>query len=528
MVNLGRRSLLAGGAAATLARPALGQSMRARVLRIVPQADLANLDPVWTTAVVTTSHGYAVFDTLYALDAQLRAQPQMAEGHDVSNDQRTWTIRLRQGLKFHDGEPVRARDCVASLIRWSKRDSFGQMLAQQVDDWGAADDATIRIKLKKPFTPLLEALGKAGSTVPFMMPERLARTDATTQITDMVGSGPYRFLPDEWAAGSRAAYARNEAYLPRNEPASFMAGGKRAYFDRIEWLTIPDPSTATAALINGEVDWLELSLPDLNPMLSRNKDVTVAPVDAFGLVSFLRFNCLDTPFSNGKLRHALLGAIDQSDYMQAVAGDAIRWQRCASMFPCGMPFSRELGAEFLRSPRDLQKTRAAVAASGYAGERAVIMSPTDFPSIAPLGVITADAFGKAGINVELQSMDWGTLVQRRASKAPTASGGWSIFHSWTSAVAMSNPALNAYVRGLGATGFFGWFESASIEKYTNDWLAAQTDSERQALFDTIQQEAWAAPPFIPLGQYYPTTALRADLTGRIAASNPLPWSIRRA
>ncbi|MEO3475350.1 ABC transporter substrate-binding protein [Roseomonas sp. CAU 1739] len=527
MISTRRRTVLAVPVAAALARPAWAQSPATRTLRLVPQADLANLDPIWTPAAVTNNHGYAIFDTLYALDERLLVRPQMAESHLVTDDRLIWTIRLRPGLVFHDGEPVRARDCVASLLRWSRRDGFGQMLARATEVWEAPDDRTIRIRLKTPFPRLLEALGKRSIFTPFIMPERLAQTEPTRQVTEMIGSGPYRFIRSEWSSGNRAVYARHEAYVPRDEPASLLAGGKRAHFDRIEWTIIPDASTATSALLRGEVDWLEQTMPDLNPMMTRNRQLRVEPLDQYGILSFLRFNTLVPPFDNPALRRAVLGAIDQDAYMQAVTGGNIRWQRCASMFPCGVPFSREVGAPLLQSPPDLAKAREAIAAAGYAGQRVVIMNPSDFASIAPLGEITADALAKAGMTVDLQTMDWGTLVQRRASRSPVEAGGWNVFHSWAPATSMMTPAFNDYVRGLGAGGYFGWYENPRIEAMIGDWLNAATDEAQQAIYDAVQAETWAAPPTIMLGQYFPTTAYRGDLTGRIPTSSPLPWNIRR-
>ncbi|MCW3475029.1 ABC transporter substrate-binding protein [Limobrevibacterium gyesilva] len=523
-----RRTLLAGAGAALLAAPAIAQPARARTLRMVPQTSLTALDPVWTTASVTSAHGYAVFDTLYSVDSNLRPQPQMAEGHDVSADGRVWQIRLRDGLKFHDGEAVRAADCVASLVRWSKRDSFGQTLARFVDAWEAADDRTIRIRLNRPFAPLLDAIAKPASVVAFIMPERLAKTDANTAITEMVGSGPFRFLKDEFVAGSRVAYARFEGYVPRQEPANFMAGGKRAFFDRIEWQIIPDPATAAGALRNNEVDWWELAHPDLIPLFARDSGVKVTQVDDLGFISILRFNALVPPFNNPKLRAAVLAAVDQADYMRAVNGENVRWHNCAAMFPCGIPFVKELGAGVMNQPRDLARARAAIRAAGYGGERVVVMNPADFPSIAPLGEVTADLLKQLGMNVDLQQMDWGTLGQRRTSKAGVDAGGWNIFHTWTNSVSITNPALNYYVRGQGQAGWFGWYENAEVERLTDAWSQAATDAEKQVIFDAIQRQAFETAPIIPLGQYYPATAHRSNIVDRIPATNPLPWNIRRA
>jgi peptide/nickel transport system substrate-binding protein len=359
------------------------------------------------------------------------------------------------------------------------------------------------------------------------MPERLAKTDANTQVSEVVGSGPYRFLRDEYVSGSRVAYARFDGYQPRAEPADFISGGKRAHFERVEWTIMPDAATAAAALRNDEIDWWEFALPDLAPVLARDSGIKVAQVDDLGFISILRFNALNPPFNNAKLRHEVLASIDQADYMRAVNGDTVRWQRCASFFPCGLPFVNEVGASIMNTPRDIAKSREAIKAAGYNGERVVLMNPGDFPSIAPLGEITADRLQRIGMNVDLQTMDWGTLGQRRTSKAPIDQGGWNIFHTWTTSNSITNPALNYYVRGQGATGWFGWFENAEIERLTDEWSQATTDAAKQAAFDGIQRISLETAPIVPLGQYYPVTAHRASLVDRVPATNALPWNIRR-
>jgi len=519
-----RRAVLAGAGAA-LAAPALAQAPAARTLRFVPQTSLTALDPIWTTASVTTGHGYHVFDTLFGVGRDLQPRPQMAEGAALSDDGRTWTIRLRPGLRFHNGEPVRAQDCTASLQRWAKRDSFGQVLARTVDAWEAADDRTLRIRLNRPFPPLLAALSKPTSLVPFIMPERLAKTDANVQVTEMVGSGPYRFVKDEFVSGSRVVYAAFPGYVPRDEPAEFTSGGKRALIERVEWQVIPDAATAAAALRNNEVDWWEFALPDLVPSLKATGSIAVTSGDPLGYISFLRFNHLVPPFDNPKLRQAVLAAVDQADYMRAVNGDNVRWRTCAAMFPCGASHVTEDTA--MTSPPDLEHARALMKASGYAGERVVILNPGDFPSIGPLGEVTADLLKRLGMTVDLKTMDWGTVGQRRAVKTPVEAGGWNIFHTWTPGVSISNPALNYYIRGQGQAGWFGWFDNAKIEQLTDDWLGATDDKTQDGVFDAIQREAFSGVPVIPLGQYFPPTAYRTSLTGVLDGTNCYPWNVHR-
>ncbi|MBR0665044.1 ABC transporter substrate-binding protein [Roseomonas hellenica] len=524
-----RRSLLMASAAASLPLPAVAQNAGARTLRFVPQANLTLLDPVFTTAAVTITHGYCVFDTLYGVDNQLRPRPQMAEGATTSEDGRTWLIRLRDGLRFHDGEPVRAQDCVPSLARWSRRDTFGQTLGAAVDAWEAADDRTIRIRLKRPFPRLLDAIAKPHSSPAFMMPERLARTDPATQVTEMVGSGPFRFLRDEYVSGSRATYARFDGYVPRTEAPEWTAGAKRANFDRLEWVIMPDPSTASAALQAGEIDWWEQALPDLLPVLSRSRNIRVQVQDPLGFIAMARFNHLHPPFNNLRLRQAVLSAVTQDDFMQAItAGDARAYRQCLAMFPCGMPGVKELGAEALRPPRDLGRARAAIREAGYAGEKVVIINPSDYPSIAPLGRITADLLQRLGMTVDLQETDWGTLLQRRLSREPVERGGWSLYHTnWPSA-SIANPAVNTTIRGQGAEGWTGWFENAEIERLTEAWLSASDDAEAQRLFDEVHRAALDAVPILPLGQYFVSTAYRSNLSGILPGSAAFFWNVRRA
>ena len=523
-----RRSFLAT-AAALPAAPALAQNPRARVLRFVPQANLTSLDPIWTTAAVTENHGWSVFDTLYGMTDDLRVQPQMAEGHTVSDDGRTWLIRLREGLRFHDGEPVRAQDCAPSLARWARRDTFGQSLGAVVEAWEAADDRTIRIRLKSRFPLLLEALAKPAAVVPFMMPERLARTDPFQQVTEMVGSGPYRFLRDEYVSGSRVAYAKFDGYVPRQEAASRTAGGKVAHFDRVEWTIMPDSATASAALQAGEIDWWEQINADLAPRLRRSRGVEVAVLNTLGYIGIARFNCLHPPFNNPAIRRALLGAITQEDYLRGVTGnDPSAFKQCLSMWPCGTPYESTTGNQALQGPRNLDAVRAAIRAAGYNNEKVVIINPTDFPTIGPFGQITADLLKRLGMNVDLVETDWGSVVQRRASKEPAERGGWSIFHTWWPGVSIINPAVNATLRGQGERGWFGWYDNPRDEEAAAQWLLAETEVEQKRLADVIQRESFEQAPILPLGQFFISTAYRTGLSGFVQGSGAYPWNIRRA
>lgn len=531
-----RRSMLRGIAAAAagsavtpFAAPRFAIAQKAqKPLVFVPTADLSSLDPIWTTTQTVQNHGFYVFDTLFGVDSQLRVHPQMAEGHEVSADGRVWRITLRPGLKFHDGTPVLARDCTASLKRWCQRDIFGQTAASFVDEWGAENDRVIRISLKSPFPLLSFALGKPNGMVPFIMPERIAATtDPNAQITEVVGSGPYRFVKEEFVPGSSAGYAKFAQYVPRHEKPEWTSGGKVPHIERIQWRVINDTSTQAAALQSGEVDWLEQVQPDLLPLLRKKPDLFVGNTNPIGYMGVMRFNSLHAPFDNPRIKRAVLMGLDQDDYMQAITGnDPAAYRTCKALFTCGTPYGTELGAGLMQG--DLDAARAEIKAAGYAGEKVVILNPADVPSISPFGHVTRDYFIKLGFNVEFIDTDWGTLVQRRNSKAAPDKGGWSVFHTWWIGTSVANPALSTIIRGLGAKGWAGWYSNETIESLTGEWLLASNDADRLRLANAIQQEAFATVPTAPLGRFFINTAYRRTLTGMVEGTSPYPWGLRWA
>src|SRR3954452_22702918 len=363
-------------------------------LRFIPNANLTSLDPIWTTALVAQAHGYLVYDTLYGIDASNRLQPQMCAGHDVSADELTWTFTLRDGLAFHDGEKVLARDCVMSLKRWASRDSFGQQLTRVANEIVAVDDRRFQIRLKKPFRQMLYGLGARSC---FMMPERMAKTPASEQVKETIGSGPFRFLPGEWVSGAHAGYSRFDGYVPRQEAPSFYSGGKVAKFERVEWIVQPDAATAAAALQKGEVDWVEQPLIDLCPMLRTSPGVLVAVNAPCGWQPIIALNPLNPPFDNPKLRRALLPALDQQAFITAVIGDQGDLGHVpGGYFADGQPMASHAGLEVLTRPRDLPLAKRLVAEAGYNGEPVVLLSPSDRPVYSQISYVARELFQKIG------------------------------------------------------------------------------------------------------------------------------------
>lgn len=526
-----RRTLLGAAAGATtagllptLSRPALAQG-NARVLRFVPEGNLANPDPIWTTTTIARNHGAMIWDMLYGLDDRFEPQPQMVAGHELSDDRLTWRFTLRDGLMFHDAEKVRAIDCITSIQRWARRRPLGQTLLDRAEEMKALDDNRFEIRLKKPYSLMTRAFADSC----FIMPERIAKTDSFQQISEYVGSGPFRFLRDEWVAGSKAIYARFDKYVPRQEKPSFLAGGKVAHFDRVEWIVMPDSATAAGALQNGEVDWLQRPDFDLLGMLRGMRNVKVAVNDKVGVLAMMALNHIQPPFDNPKLLRAILSAVNQEDFMAAAVGSEPElFHVPAGVFTPGMPMASDAGMEALTSPRDIAKARRMVQESGYKGEKVLLMSPSDYPVQAAHAQVAAALFKELGLNVEFASMDWGTLVQRRSSKEPPDKGGWTAFTTTYEGLTVADPSSNVPLRGNGAQGWFGWPTSPRLEALREEWLDAPDTAEQKRIAAEMQRVAFEEVPFIPLGQLYYPTAHRTELQDIVPASFPIFWNVRRA
>ena len=500
-----RRSFLAA-----LAAPAVARAEASRVLRFIPQSDITTLDPMWGTASVSRCHGLMVFDTLYGMDNQWQAQPQMVAGHTVNADRTLWELTLREGLRFHDGTPVLARDAVASIRRWWQRDAFGAALAARTDAISAPSDRMIRLRLNKPFALVPDALAVIIS-VPVIMPERLALTDPYTPVTEMTGSGPFRFKADERVTGSRLVYEKFDGYVPRPDGRpEFAAGPKIVHFDRVEWTVIPDPSTAAAALAAGEFDWWENPALDLVPALRGNRDLVVAVKDRTTLNGIMRFNALHPPFDKAAVRRLVAGAIDQHDFMQAAAGaapDLIVPGRVGLFVP-GTPMASDAGLDTPQVPADA----AALAAAGYQGERIVVLIASDSPAQNAIGQVGADLLRRIGFNVDVQVTDWGSVQQRRASKAPLGQGGWSIFFTFQTSTQNITPAAAPSLRADGK-GWYGWPTDPVMEALRAAWFDAPDLAAQQAICRDMQRAFFRNPSFAPLGMFYQPTAYRRGLTG---------------
>jgi peptide/nickel transport system substrate-binding protein len=523
-----RRRTFLRTTAAALAMPSIALGQRANTLRFIPQSDVTVLDPHISTTYVTRNHGLLIFDTLFGFGADYKTTPQMADGYVIDNDRRRWTITLRDGLKFHDGEKVLARDCVASIKRWWQRDAFGTALRDYTEELSATDDRTIVFRLKKPFPLLDVVLGKSSTPVPVMMPERLAMTEVSRQVPEMVGSGPYRWKPDERVVGARAVYGRNPDYVPRSSgTAGWIAGPKVAHFERVEWIVIPDEGTAASALQTGEVDWWEWASADLLPVLRKNNKLVVEIKEPTGMVGHLRLNHLQPPFDNPAVRRAVQAAMKQQDFVQAIVGDDPAMGRGGvGLFTPGSALASDVDMQIFNAPKEPAKIRQMVRESGYGGEKIVLIGAVDVPFRKAMAEVTLGMLRDAGFNADLETLDWGAMGQRRENKGPIDKGGWNIAPANTGGIDLINPSGHAY-RTNGEKAWFGWPTSEKLEAMRSAWIDAPDLAAQKKIADEMQRRWFIEVPMIQTGQWMQPTAHRADIADLLPGF-ALFWNVRRS
>jgi peptide/nickel transport system substrate-binding protein len=519
-----RRKLFAIAAAAVAIMGLTASARADKTLRAVMHSDLKILDPIWTTAYIVRNHGYMIYDTLFATDENGEIKPQMVDKYDVSADQLTHTFTLRDGLLWHDGQPVTAEDCVASIKRWAAKDATGQKLMTFVASIEVVDAKSFVIKLKEPTGLVLLGLGKPSSNVPFMMPKRIAETDPNTQISDFTGSGPFVFKRDEWKPGDKTVYVKFDKYKPRPEPASGLAGGKAVKVDRVEWRAISDHQQAVNALLAGEIDFIEQPPHDLLPLALADASIKFFDWNPLGNQFTFRPNWTAKPFDNPKIRQALFYAFNQEDFLKAVVGDAKYYKVCKSYFPCGTAFSSEAGMDGLLNS-DFKKAQALLKEAGYDGTPIVLMHSTDLQVLTNLAPVAKSLMEKAGFKVDMQSMDWQTLVSRRSKKDAPSAGGWHAFlTSWVS-VDITNPIYTGFMNSACDKAMFGWPCDAEMEKL-RDQFARETDPAKQkAIAAAVQEQDTKMVTHIPLGQWYLGSPMRKNLDGMLKAPAPVFWNI---
>lgn len=520
--HLGVSAMLAGSLFVTA-------SAAETVLTVVPPAPLRVLDPILSTASIVRTHGFMVFDTLLGMDAKFHPQPQMAD-YTVSDDRMVYTLKLRDGLLWHDSTPVTAEDCVASLKRWGANDSAGRVMMEHIASIKATSDKELVITLSKPFGHVLELLAKPSPVPAFMMPKRLAETPAGQQLPEMIGSGPFKFLSKQFRAGDQAVYAKNTAYVPRAEPSSWTAGAKLVNVDKVFMKSMPDMQTTLNALQAGDVDFVEQVTIDLLPLLEGNPDVKVGTLVTPGSQIVGQFNHRLPPFNNPKVRRAAVLALDQKQFLQTAIGDANYYQTCPSVYGCSVPMASEAGAEYLAgAPEErMAKAKAALKESGYDGTPVMIMQPSDYAILSTQPIVAAERLREAGFKVNVVPMDWGALQARKDSWAPVAEGGWNMFFTAWGVSGIWNPLVNPLIDGSGKDKVWaGWRTSPQVETLRAKYLVALDLESQKQIAKEIQQIAWDEGFYFNGGEYRSVSAWRSNIQGTNEGPLSLFWNIRK-
>ncbi|MCR4266543.1 ABC transporter substrate-binding protein [Nitratireductor sp. ZSWI3] len=501
-------------------------SAQAETVKAVMMSSLRVMDPVMTTAFLTRDHGYMIYDTLLGVDSNFQIQPQMASW-TVSDDKKTYTFTLRDGLNWHDGTPVTADDCIASIRRWGEVDTTGLALMTMVDSITRTDDRTFVVQLTQPTTLLLSGLSKLSSRPAFMMPERIAETPGTTAITEYIGSGPFKFVEEEFQPGVRVVYEKNEDYVPRDEPPSWTAGGKVVNVDRVEWVTMPDHMTAINALQSQEIDFIQQIPFDLLPLVETMETVDVKVIDKLGSWTYFRMNHLYPPFDNKLVRQAAMAAVGQDDVLNMLVGNPDYYQTCAAVMGCGNLNENTYGEEWVVKP-DIERAKALLKEAGYDGTPVVLLQPTDLAMLAAQPIVMADAWRKAGFNVDLKAMDWQTVVTQQANQKSPQEGGWNAFSTYSILATSGDPFGNTTLSTAGRKSWAGWPDVPEIEELRLAYARAADAEEQKAIAARIQKLAIDEGVVGPLGQFRIPAAYDNEWTGFLEAPVTLFWNIRKS
>ena len=513
---------MAVAGALTAATAAQGES----VLNVNMHSDLKIVDPIWTTAYMSRNYGYMVYDTLFAMDTNGEIQPQMVDNYTVSEDGLTYDFTLRDGLLFHDDSPVTGKDVIASIERWGAKDAMGQKMMSYVKEMKETGDSTFQFILNEPTGLIIPALGKPSSNVPFIMPARVAATSPDEQITEYVGSGPYVFLEDEWKPGDKAVFGKFEKYKPRDEPGDGLAGGKVVHVDKVVWKVIRDQQTKMNALAKGEIDVIESPSHDLLPLMEENPAIKLQDLNPFGNQYTFRFNTLHPPFDNPKMRQALMYAFSQEDFLLGAVGDEKYYKLCKAMFICGTPLATEMGMED-KLEGNLEKARELVEEAGYDGTPIVLMHPTDLAILAPLPPIAKATMEKIGLNVDMQAMDWQTLVGRRNKKDAPDAGGWNAFITSWNSVDNASPLTTPFLNAACEKALFGWPCDEEIQKLRDQFASEPDPAKQLEIAEALQKRVAESPTHIHLGQWYQPAAMGQNISGAPVSPVAAFWGYKK-
>ena len=459
-------------------------------LRAVPHGSLKSLDAQWTTVTVTANVRHHLQEGLFTLDDGLALQPQLAESWQSSPDGLTTTVKLRDGLKFHTGQDLKAGDLVGSFDKVKDVATLWKLV---VTEFGgvisATDDRTLQIQVNEPTALVLDSLMTEQSFPPIAVPESAYSLPQTESAPEPIGTGPFKF--ESWSPGDRWTMVRYDDYNPSALPTSGLAGRHVAFADRVEWIEIADQAARLAALEVGEVDLLDFFSPTLADRVFSSETVdpvVVMPGEQMGVY----LNHLKPPFDNKNVRRALQLAYPMESALKlSVGGNDALWRLCPTYYTCGTRWENTVGADNYNA-QDIDQARQLVKDAGFEGTTVRLMAAQDMPWFPQLSLVTREVFEDIGFEVDFQAMDWATLTTRRADPEL-----WEAFHtgSGTTVTPLTKSTLTKN----------GWFnryqdESGNMAELLAEFTRAKTAADQAELIGELQAQAFEDVPYVLIGE----------------------------
>ncbi len=461
---------------------------RGGTLKVISQASISTIDPISSSAWVAWAVGTQIYDVPFASDGNFQPQLQMLEDWSISDDGLVWTFNIRDGLQWHNGEPVKAEDFKATLERAFDSYYTGWKELGARATVGVVDDSTWTLSFEEPFGLVLDSMNFNTEGLPIQKASVIADTPAERGggvLQEHVGSGPYQFV--DWDVGNRIILERFEDYLPRTEAPSGHAGAKYAYVDAIEFYEIPDVQTRLSLLETAEMDFMDTAPLDFFEIMRDNPEIEVY-TDPIGRWPVMIINHRRIPFEDVKARKALQAAIDHEAIMAAYGPPGLRGL-CSAVFLCGLRWDTKVGEENYNQ-NDVEKAKKLLEESTYDGRPIVAMTPVDQPTIHPILTVGEQNLKAAGFNIDLQVVDWATLKSRRVKP-----DDWDIFTTWGAAAAAS-PLTNR----LGV-GDLGGFESDRVTELREAFFKATSEDEQRDLVEQLQMTYYEEVPYVVIGYF---------------------------
>jgi peptide/nickel transport system substrate-binding protein len=485
------------GASILIAAPAIAQETprQGGILKAAIIGEPPTLDTHTTTATIAYQLAWHIFETLYTYDRQYQPIPHLAEGHTVTPDGRRYTIALRKGVKFHNGKELTAADAAASVNRWGRLHTTGKTIFKSVEAVEAKDPHTLVIHLKEPSGSLLFALAS-----PYLAIHQKSVIDAAGEqpIKDYVGTGPFRFV--EHRPDRHIRLARFKEYSARAEPPDGLGGKRTAYVDEIRFVPVPDVAVRIAGVESGEYHFGQTLKPDQYDRLKANPKIELPIVKPAAWITAAP-NHKQGVMTNKKIRQAMQAALDMEPVMQGALGHKAFFRVDGALyFPEQGVFHSQVGVTGYNL-KNKERARALLKEAGYAGQPVRWITTKEYDYMYNSAVVAKQQMEDVGFKVDLQVLDWATVVQRRSKPEL-----WDVF---TTGITFNpDPALTSNLQ----CNWPGWWCHEEKERLLAELIRESDPKKRRAIIERIQAVFYEDVGRIKMGDFFNLLATR-DLKG---------------